>query len=189
MFVAGKKRATAPKQERLQELAMEMRNAVRLFGGAALPAHFPPYVGTRAYRTLTDQRVAAILRNSRRTARYFASVLPGSSAELHFAHGLYVTLAPKRTLDERQTKQAAADLCDDLRKAGLPMRHAGSFGFDFGAAEWFRDTTRNRYVLRIAVPDLPTLLWDQVARAVVQWWSAHEEQVLPTSGLPMNASV
>ena len=69
------------------------------------------------------------------------------------------------------------------------MRHAGSFGFDFGAAEWFRDTTRNRYVLRIAVPDLPTLLWDQVARAVVQWWSAHEEQVLPTSGLPMNASV
>ncbi|HKO72985.1 MAG TPA: hypothetical protein VJV58_18815 [Bradyrhizobium sp.] len=189
VFVPGKKRATTAKQDLLQELAMEMRNALRLFGGAALPAHFPPYVGTKAYRTLTNQRVAAILRNSRRTARYFATALPGSSAELHFAHGLYVTLAPKRTLDEKQTKQTAADLCDDLRKAGLPVRHAGSFGFDFGAVEWFRDTTRNRYVLRIAVPDLPTPVWDQVATAVVQWWSAHEEQRLPGSVLPMNASV
>jgi hypothetical protein len=166
-----------------------MRNAVRLFGGAALPAHFPPYVGTKAYRALTDKRVAAILRNSRRTARYFASALPGSSGELHFAHGLYVTLAPKRMLDEKQAKQMAADLCGDLRKAGLPLRHAGSFGFDFGAAEWFRDSTRNRYVVRIAVPDLPTPLWDQVARAVVKWWSLHEKQKFRSGGLPMNAPV
>jgi hypothetical protein len=176
VFVGCENRAATPKQIRPDELAKEMRNAVRLFGGAALPAHFPPYVGTTAYRALTDKRVAAILRNSRRTARYFASALEGSAAELHFAHGLYVTLAPKRTLDEKQTKQVAADLCGDLSKAGLPLRHAGSFGFDFGAAEWFRDTSRNRYVVRMAVPDLPTPLWDQVARAVVQWWSAHEEQ-------------
>jgi hypothetical protein len=189
VFVACEKRVATAKQERLEDLAREMRNAVRLFGGAALPAHFPPYVGTKAYRALTDKRVAAILRNSRRTARYFASALPGSSAELHFAHGLYVTLAPKRMLDEKQTKQMAADLCGDLRKAGLPLRHAGSFGFDFGGAEWFRDTTRNRYVVRIAVPDLPTPLWDQVAQAVVQWWSVHEEQKFRSAGLPMNAPV
>ena len=181
-FVGSKKRVAAAKQEWLQVLAREMRNAVRLFGGAAVPAHFPPYIGTKAYRALTDKRVAAILRNSRRTARFFASALPGSSAELHFAHGLYVTLAPKRTLDEKETKQMAADLCGDLRKAGLPFRHAGSFGFDFGAAEWFHDTTLNRYVVRIAVPDLPTQLWDQVTRAVIQWWSEHEEQELLSSG-------
>src|SRR5205814_4685491 len=106
VFVACGKGA-AGKQERLEDLALEMRNVVRLFGGAALPAHFPPYVGTKAYRVLTDKRVAAILRNSRRTACYFASALSGSSAELHFAHGLYVTLAPRRMLDEKQTKQVA----------------------------------------------------------------------------------
>jgi hypothetical protein len=189
VFVACENCGTAAKRQRLEDLAAEMRNAVRLFGGAALPAHFPPYVGTKAYRTLTDRRVAAILRNSRRTAHYFASALSGSSAELHFAHGLYVTLAPRRMLDEKQTKQVAANLCGDLRKAGLPLRHAGSFGFDFGAAEWFHDTTRNRYVVRIAVPDLPTPLWDQVARAVVQWWSVHEEQRFRAAGSRMNAPV
>jgi hypothetical protein len=42
------------------------------------------------------------LRNSRRTARYFANVLPGTSAKLHFAHGLYVTLIPKRKLRRDQ---------------------------------------------------------------------------------------
>jgi hypothetical protein len=42
--------------------------------------------------SLTNKRVAAILRNGRRTARYFGSALGGLTAELHFAHGLYVTL-------------------------------------------------------------------------------------------------
>jgi hypothetical protein len=62
-----------------------------------------------------------------------------------------------------------------LSREGWPLRHAGSFGFDFGAAEWFGHTVRNRCVVRIAVPDLPTLLWDQVAQAIAQWWPMHEQ--------------
>jgi hypothetical protein len=62
----------------------------------------------------------------------------------------------------------------DLGKIGLPLRHAGSFGFDFAATEWFHDATCDRYAVRIAVPDLPTALWDEVAHAVSSWWSAHE---------------
>jgi hypothetical protein len=70
VFVTCEERVAQARQELLKDLASEMRNAVRLLGGAALPAHFPPCVGTKAYRALTDKRVAAILRNSRRTARY-----------------------------------------------------------------------------------------------------------------------
>ena len=77
---------------KLKELPAETRNAVRLLGGAALPAHFPPYVGTPLYRELTNKRIAAMLRNSRRASRYFATALSGLTAELHFVHGLYVTL-------------------------------------------------------------------------------------------------
>ena len=43
--------------------------------------------------------------------------------------------------------------------------------------------------VRIAVPDLPTPLWDQVTRAVAQWWSAHEEQRFRSAGLPLTAPV
>jgi hypothetical protein len=162
--------------ELLQRLRAETHNAIRLFGGAALPAHFPPYVGGDGYRRLTDRRVAMMLRNSRRMAQHFSTFLADLANELHFAHGLYVTLAPAGTLDENEARNLAAEMGDDLKRAGLPLRHAGSFGFDFGATEWCFDRARDRYVVRLAVPDLPTSAWDEVTRAVATRWAAHERK-------------
>ncbi|MEY9896103.1 hypothetical protein [Bradyrhizobium sp. USDA 329] len=155
-------------------LAPETRNAVRLLGGAALPAHFPPFAGSAAYWALTKRRVAAILRNGRSTARYFAAKLPALSAELHFTHGLYVTLRGKRALDEAAARQAAEEMSSELRGEGFPIRHAGSFGFDFAATEWFHDATTDQYSVRVAVPDLPTELWNDLAAAIARWWMAHQ---------------
>lgn len=155
-------------------LASETRNAVRLLGGAALPAHFPPFAGSAAYWTLTKKRVAAILRNGRSAARYFAATLPMLSAELHFAHGLYVTLRGKRPLDEAAARQAAEDMSCELRRQGFPIRHAGSFGFDFAATEWFHDATTDQYSVRVAVADLPTELWNELAAAIARWWQVHQ---------------
>jgi len=165
--------ASSAKRAALAALPDETRNAVRLLGGAALPAHFPPYVGMPAYRELTARRVAAILRNSRRARRQFATILRGLTAELDFAHGLYVTLASRAPLDEASARRAAAGMSEDLRRAGLPIRHAGSFGFDFAATEWFHDATTDRYSVRVAVPDLPAAIWDELTGAVAAWWSAH----------------
>jgi hypothetical protein len=170
-------RAGGAKQQLLEVLLTEMGNAVRLFGGAALPAHFPPYVGSPAYRSLTNKRVAAMLVNSRWMTRYFSAKLAGLAAECHFTHGLYVTLAPARTLDEIQARDVVAELCADLRRRGLPLRHAGSFGFDFGAAEWSKDRMRDCYVVRIAAADLPTSLWYEIVGAVGAWWKAREPRV------------
>ncbi|MBR1272742.1 hypothetical protein JQ629_35220 [Bradyrhizobium sp. AUGA SZCCT0222] len=170
-------RAEDAKQQLLETLMTETRNAVRLFGGAALPAHFPPYVGSPAYRSLTNKRVAAMLLNSRRMAHCISAQLPGLAAELHFAHGLYVTLASAKALDENQAREIVAELCADLRRRGLPLRHAGSFGFDFGAAEWSKDRIRDRYVVRIAAADLPTSLWGEIVAAVGAWWKARERRV------------
>lgn len=158
----------------VERLAAETRNAVRLLGGAALPAHFPPYVGSEAYWTLTKQRVAAILRNGRHTARLFARELPSLAAELHFSHGLYVTLRASRPLDESSARQAAEAMSGDLSRAGYPIRHAGSFGFDFAATEWFHDATADQYSVRVAVPDLPTELWNDLAAAIADWWTANQ---------------
>ncbi|WP_298243397.1 hypothetical protein [uncultured Bradyrhizobium sp.] len=155
-------------------LSVETRNAVRLLGGAALPAHFPPFVGSAAYWALTQRRVAAILRNGRSMARYFAAKLPALSAELHFAHGLYVTLRGRRPLDEASARQAAEDMSNELRAGGFPIRHAGSFGFDFAATEWFHDATTDQYSVRVAVSDLPMEVWDDLTTAIAHWWRVHQ---------------
>jgi hypothetical protein len=158
----------------LEDLPSETRNAIRLFGGAALPAHFPPFIGTGAYRSLTNRRVAAILRNSRHAARYFGSTLKGLTGELHFSHGLYVTLRGARPFDDKAARHTAAKMSEDLSTDGLPLRHAGSFGFDFAATEWCRDTTTDQYHVRLAVPDLPTPVWDELTEAVARWWAANQ---------------
>jgi len=127
------------------------------------------------YRALTDRRIASILRNSRRTSQYFANLL-GPASHSHFAHALYLTLEPNKRVDEGKARELAGDLSSDLSKMGLLIGHAGSFGFDFGATEWFHDSITDRYLVRIAVPDLPTALWDEVAKAIARWWSGRERR-------------
>ncbi|MCK1515906.1 hypothetical protein IVB22_25770 [Bradyrhizobium sp. 190] len=173
-FVCWEKNVS--RRSKLKELPAEARNAVRLLGGAALPAHFPPYIGTPLYRELTNKRIAAILRNSRRAGRYFATALSGLTAELHFVHGLYITLSSERPLDAAAARQAAAEMSTDLARAGLPIEHAGSFGFDFAATEWFHNSTTDRYSVRIAVSDLPTAIWDDLTEAIARWWSTHQRR-------------
>jgi hypothetical protein len=173
VFVNAKEAIQSKECELQRILANEMRQAVRLFGGAALPAHFPPFAGNDDYRQLTDGRVAAILRNSRRATRYFSQAVPGSAGQLNYAHGLYLTLVPKRPVDEGGARELAERLSSDLSELGLPVRHAGSFGFDFVATEWFQDSSSGRYMVRIAVPDLPTLLWDEILKAIARWTYSH----------------
>ena len=169
-FVNQTKSDLRARRFELTELLSETKTAIRLFGGAALPAHFPPFIGTDVYRSLTNRRVAAIVRNGRRTTRYFNSALKGRIREIQFTHGLYVTLNSTRPLDEAAARSAAAKMSEDLAQAGFPIRHAGSFGFDFAATEWSHDVLTDGYSVRLAVPDLPTELWDDLTKAIAAWW-------------------
>jgi hypothetical protein len=154
---------------KFRELPDQTRNAVRLLGGAALPAHFPPYIGTSSYSVLTKKRMAVILRNYRRTLDFFKSIPEGPTVE-HFSHGLYIKLGSAQEFDEKTARQAARELSRDLNQRGLPIRHAGSFGFDFAAAEWCQSSISQGYRVRLSVSDLPTSLWDDVLQAVAAWW-------------------
>ncbi|MCK1742374.1 hypothetical protein IVA80_16265 [Bradyrhizobium sp. 139] len=176
VFVRWSGQGTEASCSMVERLAAETRNAVRLLGGAALPAHFPPYVGSAAYWALTKRRVAAILRNGRLAARLFARELPALSDELHFTHGLYVTLRGRHAFDEATARQAAENMSSDLSRDGFPIRHAGSFGFDFAATEWFYNATTDQYSVRVAVPDLPTELWNDLAAAIARWWARRQRE-------------
>jgi len=152
--------------------------AVRLYGAAALPAHFPPFAGTADYDRCSVARTAAIVRATRRMVRRLGAALPGVHA---YQHGLYLALVPGGEFKIRNAKRAAATLCDALSKEGHPVKHAGSFGFDFIAMEWFPEPTLKRHAIRVTGADLPGDVIDGVSAAIERWWTRNHLDRAPRS--------
>ena len=164
----------------MRGLVREARDAVRLLGVAAIPAHLPPFAGSEAYRQASAARTAAIARNTRRLARRLAAT-PLRDALTMYRHGMYLTLAPRGELRVRDVKRAVTSLCESLADDDLTVRHAGSFGFDFAAVEWFPDPVTRRNVIRVAPGDLPLSTMDRLADRIARWFAL---QAQPPAALP-----
>lgn len=159
----------ATKIAKLRELARNVRELVRLLGSAALPAHFCPFAAGPEYVELQICRNAALLRNNRLLARILVREL-GLSTLQSYPHGLFSALVPPCVWTEGDAMAAAEDVAISLARQKLPVRHAGSFGFDFTAVEAYFDTHIGGHVLRIAVADLPAATCGRVADAIAMWW-------------------
>jgi hypothetical protein len=157
----------------MKKLLRATEDSVRLYGVAAIPAHFPPFTGTAPYRACSRARTAGIIRNTRRMARQLSTRMSGHCAIRTFQHGLYFALVPGDELPIDDVKRAAASLSTALGRQKLPLKHAGSFGFDFVAVEWFFDAILRRNLLRIAGADLPASLIDRIVDSIDEWWSGH----------------
>jgi hypothetical protein len=118
------------------------------------------------------------VRNTRRLARRLRGSILGPGVTL-YQHGLYATIAPRTPLRIRDVKRAVTALCTALSDEGLPAQHAGSFGFDFAAIEWFRDPVSRRNVMRIAPGDLPAAMIDRLADGIVEWFSMQTKGAQP----------
>ncbi len=165
-------RVTAERRHFADWLAREMQDAVRLFGAAAVPAHLPPFIGGAQWRCLYRQRVARIIRNNRRAARRLAVLLPAERTVTCYQHGLFLTLDPGAAWDQEQARRMAELLAQSLRGAGLPVRHAGSFGFDFAVVDAFPAPGSDNYILRMAIADLPLAVVDAVVARTAAWTTA-----------------
>jgi hypothetical protein len=148
-------------------LADAAESAVRLTGTAALPAHFPPFAASVEFRALTRARIARMIRNSRLMARIVRPVAGGRL--ITFPHGLYLALTLDATRSEAESRTLAGDLASHLFRHGVSARHAGSFGFDFFGAEWYRHGPSERYGVRLSMADQPAAAATRAARAIA-WW-------------------
>jgi hypothetical protein len=157
------------KLSRSRELASSLPNIVRLLGNAPLPGHFCPYVDGAVYWRLASVRSAAMLHNERLVARLLARQL-GPSAVRHYPHGAFTALVPLHPWQESEAVAAVEQLAKTLADGGFPVRHAGSFGFDFVALEGFFDRGLERYLLRVAATDLPAAVAAEIADSIAAWW-------------------
>jgi len=164
-------RADAPRRW-IEALPRAIADSIRLYGVAAIPAHFQPFSGSEEYRQCTRARTASIIRSTRRMARRLSEVLPARSVR-RFQHALYVALVPDRNFALKDVKRLAGELCSALAQDGLPVKHAGSFGFDFVAVEWFFDPLLRRNVIRVAGADLPEEIVERIIDGVERWWTRH----------------
>ncbi|HKU85161.1 MAG TPA: hypothetical protein VJV77_02370 [Casimicrobiaceae bacterium] len=164
----------------MRDFRKAVEDSSRLYGAAAIPAHFPPFTGTEAYERASRARTAAIVRCTRRMALHLALAL-GRDAVRRFQHGLYLALIPGRDMHIDDVKRAADDLYRTLARQGLLVKHAGSFGFDFVAVEWFYDAIARRNVIRVTGADLPFALVDRVADGIEAWWSRHRMSGTPST--------
>jgi hypothetical protein len=163
----------------LRNVVHAARDSVRLLGAAPIPAHLPPFAGADAFRMVSARRTAAIIKATRRL-RDALRKSPLRSGLCVYPHGLYLTIAPAGELRVKDVKRAVDALSDVLAAQGLPVRHAGSFGFDFVALEWFPDPVTRRNVIRVAPGDLPPSVMDRVAEGIVRWFSLQTAGASPS---------
>jgi hypothetical protein len=160
----------AAKLARFREIGQRLRDLVRLLGTTAVPAHFCPFTGSPACHALAARRSAAMLRNSRAMERQLTCRL-GASAVRPYPHGMFTGLMLPQARSEAGVVAEAEGLAAAVRARGLPLRHAGSFGFDFPATEAFFDTGLDRWVLRLSAADLPHRLRQRMVDAICGWWA------------------
>ena len=162
----------------MRDVVRETRDAIRLLGVAPIPAHLPPFADDDAYVRASVQRTGALIRNARRLHERLRRS-PLAPGVVLFPHGLYLTIAASADLRVQDMKRAAAALCAALTAKGLPARHAGSFGFDFIAIEWFCHSRTGKIVLRIAPGDGPLPMIDALADGIVEWFARQTAGALP----------
>jgi len=160
----------------LKRLDEEIKRAVRLFGVAPVPASLPPFAGHGRFALLNAKRIARIIANGRRIMR---CLIRRGVPVTCYQHGLYGVLRAPDAWSLERAKRVAGVLANELRQAALPVRHAGSFGFDFFAMDGFPDLALDRHGVRLAFSDVPGAVADDVSDRIARWWTAHVLTIHP----------
>lgn len=140
----------------LRGMATATKNAISRFG---LQFHienlFPAYFDD-TFRALNARRIGYIRSNTQLLSDRLTNEQADMGCEVAlYHHGLFLTVRPPRSLSRSELELKRSELIDELTKERLPVRSAGSFGFDFTAIDLYRDLLTGADLLRISPSDLP----------------------------------
>ena len=154
-------------RSRIGTLSARMCDMVRLLGSAPVLAHFPPFESIDGYHACSALRTASIMRSTRRIVRGIAAGWPPARL-VTFQHALYLAIPARGDSALNEVRTAAGELATELAAHGLPVRHAGSFGFDFVAVEAWCDPD-GRSALRVSGGDIAPELGEEIGRRIAAW--------------------
>jgi len=66
-------------------------------------------------------------------------------------------------------RRTAGEIATYVAASGLPVKHAGSFGFDFVALDWCADPIDRTNSIRVCGADLPLQLTDEIGQKIAAW--------------------
>ena len=133
------------------------------------------YAETRELMNSLDRRIRQHVCDGRATG------IDPATRVTTFQHGLYLTIAPGGDASTEQIKLAASEMASEMATQGLPVKHAGSFGFDFVAVEWCPDAIDGTNSLRVCGGDLPLALADEMGRRITTWCLRRGSVISPFS--------
>ncbi len=168
--------AGGPADER-RGLHASIADFVRLTGSGALPMHFPPFAGSAQFNALSSARTAWTIRS----CRFLERKLRSKTNLRTFGHGLFFVMFPRRIIAKEEARAVAAELVGEMTRWGIPTRHAGSFGFDFFACDWFEDPASQKMGVRLSIGDLPSAVVRRADDVIANWLTKCQGAAMTTA--------
>jgi hypothetical protein len=88
---------------------------------------------------------------------------------------------PRRIIAKEEARAVAAELVGEMTRWGIPTRHAGSFGFDFFACDWFEDPASQKMGVRLSIGDLPSAVVRRAADVIANWLTKCQGAAMTTA--------
>lgn len=159
-----------PGRKLLEALAVLARDTISVTGMGPVVAHLIPFAGDPEFRALNRERIERIAENNAMGAEHLHRALRAEGFHVvAYHHGMFLSIEFPQRLDRDSVLPIVEQLCASAIARGMPVRRAGSFGFDFIAVSDFVDLRRSAPCIRVALSDHPAHIILSFCDFLAQW--------------------
>lgn len=154
LIVFGNQNVSVEYQGLQKNLAGWISDVISRFGFIFELSHLYPLQFDMKYRELNKKRIQQIMNNTQEVFNVLSEKLDDRFTLTAYAHALFVTVGIRKITERDKLKEIKSSLVKKLIDKNLPVREAGSFGFDFIAFDNYKQLNTNCETLRISMSDI-----------------------------------